>query len=349
MLKSFMSSLLLMICMSCSSEETKLLYDQFRYISDIDRRYRIDYFKPGVGGKDVIWDMTDFFTYGHEESINYDVDNVTGVIIAEYVDHIEKYRQTSDSLLLLEKESPQQRTVYTNPLLLMTYPIQYGDSISSTYEGKGIYCGKYSYVENGRSMTKCDAIGTIILPEEDSLQNVLRTYTLNVYNIRMCNGTTISDSTQSRQVIEEQHKWFAKDLRYPIVESCVRTCYYNMKQVSYSRHAYCRMPEVMSVAEGKNMEEYEKNGSEVLHNDIIHYDICINGPIIEVHYSLDREAHIVALVTDAMGIVYRKEENVRSACLENIIEIDCSALNNSKNYILYLNVNGKIYSEKIKL
>ena len=49
-----------------------------------------------------------------------------------------------------------------------------------------------------------------------------------------------------------------------------------------------------------------------------------------------------------MGMVYRNQQWKGAATEHNVMSIDCSGLRRG-HYILYMNVEGKIYHEKIAI
>lgn len=80
--------------------------------------------------------------------------------------------------------------------------------------------------------------------------------------------------------------------------------------------------------------------------DIIHYQVHQNGNVVSIDYTIDERATITSLVSDAMGIVYRRSTRNCSAGENGTITLDCPGLRHG-HYVLYLNVNGKVYSGNV--
>lgn len=80
--------------------------------------------------------------------------------------------------------------------------------------------------------------------------------------------------------------------------------------------------------------------------DIIHYQVHQNGNVVSIDYTIDERATITSLVSDVMGIVYRRSTRNCSAGENSTITLDCTGLRHG-HYVLYLNVNGKVYSGNV--
>ena len=82
--------------------------------------------------------------------------------------------------------------------------------------------------------------------------------------------------------------------------------------------------------------------------DIIHYNVDTRGGVVTITYDLDVDASIGTIVATHMGMVYSHREWTQKAGQGYSVQIDCNGLR-SGMYILYINVNGKAYSEKVIL
>lgn len=129
------------------------------------------------------------------------------------------YRLRNDSLLQLGHENPSIEFEYTTPLHVMSYPFNYGQSISSAYRAKGLYSGSVHVETSGNINTTADAFGKMILPTGDTLNPVLRVKTIqtitdtpNEYSI---NPTGKEDMGRSLETC----RWYTKGYRYPVFET----------------------------------------------------------------------------------------------------------------------------------
>ena len=82
--------------------------------------------------------------------------------------------------------------------------------------------------------------------------------------------------------------------------------------------------------------------------DIIHYQIETQGKDIVIRYDLDEDATIQTIVANHMGMLCKSRQWTQKNGQHYYFKIDCYDLR-SGMYILYINVNGKVYSEKVTL
>ena len=79
---------------------------------------------------------------------------------------------------------------------------------------------------------------------------------------------------------------------------------------------------------------------------VITYDIVRDGRTVRIDYSLSSRATVSAIVSDPMGVIYRRSSRLDNAGEGYSLIFDVGGLRRGK-YILYLNVNGKVYDNKI--
>lgn len=262
------------------------------------------------------------------------------------------YSLDDDALFVTGKESPLCKVEYSVPLLKMRYPLAYGDSVSKPFKGNGMFCGDHYFREQGLVTIIADAMGKILL-DEDTLYNTIRVSTLKSYSICMNMDSSSLDTASTKQVIELRYDWYARGYRYPIITTISKTSYSGMQPVGTKEEAFCLFPNTQRSAQDIINAEIRRNDSISLsdnarNKDIIHFSISQNSNSLVVNYSLDESANIIALLSDVMGIVYRQNRQYHNKGNGYVLNIDIGGIRNGE-YILYLNVNGKIYNNKIKL
>lgn len=162
------------------------------------------------------------------------------------------------------------------------------------------------------------------------------------------------DTAKLTQVIDERYEWYLPDSQYPIIENVISTTYLNMDVIGTTKYAYCNLPEdqvayYITPEEENNDEEEDDDGNKnPPAPDIIHYEIETQGKVININYSLDEDANITTIVASYIGILCMSKQWTQNAGQGYSVQIDCGGLHPGI-YILYINVNGKIYSEKVKL
>lgn len=199
---------------------------------DVLDRTRVSYVLPGDSGSNIVWNVDNAGILGQYISrISVVADTVVvGTHDAEY-----RYTENSDSLSLIGYENKISRISYDIPRLIRPSDMQYGDSISGYYSGKGTYCGKLHLDIAGFQYSVADAYG-VIITDGDTIRDVLRVHchreeVLNSREKSSATGIMSADSARALlsdappQVIEDSWLWFAAGCRYPVMETVeIRGC-----------------------------------------------------------------------------------------------------------------------------
>lgn len=321
--------------------------------SDSLQKSKIRYFSPGKGGKDRVWEFSRKLGSKESSQVMFYKDS-TGVISVVEPGKILYYRTTPDTLIQLASESPLEKREYVRKKLSKRFPLEYGDSISKRFRCEGMYCGNHPFREVGTTTVKTDAVGSIVLAENDTVRNVRRVHTIDTYSICMDINVAALDTAKLTQIIDERYEWFLPESQYPIIEDVTSTTYLNMDAIGTTRYAYCNLPEdqvayYITPEDENATEEIDKSfDEETAEPDIIHYKVETNGGVVNITYDLDAEATISTIVASHMGMTYRQRTWNQQAGQGYSTQIDCSGLRHG-TYILYINVNGKVYSEKVTL
>ena len=322
--------------------------------TDSIQKSRIRYFSPGNGGKDRIWDFSQKLKSKESSQVMFMKDSV-GVISVIEPGKISYYRTTPDTLVLFGSESSLEKREYAIDKISKLFPLEYGDSMSGEFRCEGMYCGDHPFREAGTTTVKVDADGSIVLAGNDTVRNVRRVHTIDSYSICMDVDSAALDTAQLTQIIDERYEWYLPESQYPIIENVTSTTYFNMDVIGITKYAYCNLPEdqvacyITFEDEYETDEEQEGFSSEGQQmQDIIHYQTETIGKVIHITYDLDEEAVITAIVANKMGMMCISRQWTQEAGQGYSAQIDCNGLRPGI-YILYINVNGKVYNEKITL
>jgi hypothetical protein len=210
---------------------------------DILVKQQIEFKDPGRDGSNVVWEFSKLKFINDKYQVKYfkPLNSKKGIQNLESVEHNTRYKYlvNSDSLLYTGFENSSSKLDFANPLLLFKYPFRYKDSIQKTYNGFGKYMNTLYVEVSGETKTIADATGTLILPDEDTVRNVLRvrteqhyiqkTYPLE-YSPDICGIFSDSASiisTDSIRLAESDtiyirtvsNKWYAPGYRYPLYET----------------------------------------------------------------------------------------------------------------------------------
>lgn len=321
--------------------------------ADSLQKSRIRNFSPGSGGRDRVWDFSGKLRSKGASQVMFMKDS-TGVVSLIEPGKISYYCTTPDMHFLLGSESPLEKRDYAVNKVSKKFPLEYGDSICMPFRCEGMYCGDHPFREVGTTTVKVDADGSIVLAENDTVRNVLRVHTIDSYAVCMGLDSAALDTARLTQVIDERYEWYLPDSQYPIIENVTSTTFFNMEPIGTTRYAYCNLPEGEAACyvtpDDEDVTDEQDGFSEESQpiSDIIHYEIETQGKIIHMSYDLDEDATITTIVANHMGTVFKSSQWTQAAGQGYSMQIDCNGLLPGI-YILYINVNGKIYSEKVTL
>lgn len=321
--------------------------------TDSLQKCRIRYFSPGRGGRNMVWDFSSKLGSKESSRVMFMKDSTDMISIIE-PGRILYYRNNTDTLVLVGSESTLERRDYALSKTTRRLHLVYGDSIGKPFRCEGMYCGDHPFREVGTTTVKVDADGSIVLAENDTLRNVLRVHTIDSYSICMDIDSAALDTARLTQVIDERYEWYLPESQYPVIEDVTSTSYFNMDVVGTTRHAYCNLPPdqvpyYISQTDFPSDDEQEGFADGDVQDDgIIHYQIETHGKVIQMTYDLDENATITTIVANHMGMLCTSRQWTQSAGQGYSTQIDCNGLLPGV-YILYINVNGKVYSEKVTL
>ena len=342
---------LLLLCALSAYGQVDLRHIDADYPDSL-QKCSIRYFSPGKGGKDRVWDFSRKLSSKKSQKVMICKDSADIISITDD-GRMGYYYFRSDTLMLLGTESPKETRNYRKKKAVMRFPLVYNDSICKSFRCEGVYCGTHPFRELGSTVAKVDAEGVVVMAEGDTVRNVKRVHTIDSYSVCMDISYAALDTAKLTQVIDERHAWYLPESEYPVIEDVTSTTFLNMDAIGTTRSAYCNLPEYKVSDYITEVDEYTDEGQdgsfdELAESDIIHYMVETNGSKVVISYDLDDDACISTVVASHMGVTYRHCSWTQKAGQGYCAQIDCGGLRRG-TYILYINVNGKVYSEKVNI
>ena len=308
----------------------------------------LDCYNPGVSGPSPVWD----FSTSSVSPTSYDIScaiDTLGQFHKTDNQGIYSYIMECDTLKQYKYEDRLTKIIYFDKKLAMIYPFHLGDSVCSGFEGYGIYCGDHLMKVKGQVMIQADGLGRLILSKNDTLDNVLRVYTLTTTSMAMGMDYAEIDSTQLRQEIEEKYEWYGSGARYPVLTIIQRTSFTNLDPVGSSHIAFRQLPENLSLLNDAvndsilHAETERKDQTNMMERDMLHYEVNVTANGLEVSYTAEEDANITVLVANVSGVLYKKQTLSVRRGDTGIIDIKTNGMPKGQ-YAMYINTNGKIFS-----
>lgn len=217
------------------------------------------YIRHDKPGENVTWDFNHLRLTGEEYAVDYQVtpsSSLTGIENAT----MHSYAVSGDTLLIYRYESPL-RLIYLEKLEeIMIFPMSYGEERVSHFYGKGTYCDRMEMDVSGITYSRADGSGTLVLPENDTIEHVLRVYTakitwtdprplsmdFDIHSFREHPLTYDDLLTRLDQdtiyTFTETYRWYAEGSRYPVLETGSSQTIVNEKAVTSTNHTYVYHP-----------------------------------------------------------------------------------------------------------
>ena len=366
------------------SGQLNTLHNHYRP-GDVLVKQQVEFVEPGNEGINKVWNFSRLKTVNEEYTLSYDLPPIEGDSV--YILGKERYQKkkvsdnelvvglehntmyyyhlTNDSLLQTGHENPSIQLEYTSPMVLMQFPLNYGQTVISDYKSKGLYSGTVAVQTEGTVTTKADAYGSIILPSGDTLSPVLRVKTVQtIFDIPNEYSYSIDPDNNKGKVLETC-RWYSKGYRYPVFET-VRNLNLADNTTIFATaffyppqdHLYLDTdPENLALLDelwqetednNQNSENGQQEGKTISIDDLMSCRIYPNPveSIMNLEYELKQDVKISFELYSIEGLPVKKIPAKTQQVGKYYQAIDCSGLY-PKNYVLRITANGLVVNEII--
>lgn len=277
------------------------------------------------------------------------------------------FHQENGLVSIIGSENPQELISFDMPETWLKFPMQKGDSIIGYFNGTGKYCDHLFMRRFGTYMTMADAVGKLVLPEGDTLRNVIRLHTeryvgtivtpidtiktvVPVFTVDSIVTHLIPDTARVR---EDVYRWYAEGYRYPVLEATTL----HVGSTALSKEVFYFAPEIQEqlaldeenkrirkqIADQQASCNQGDNTSNSAQQPIFINDVTVNGQTAVAIFELTEDADVKGLVCTISGMVLRQQSQHFEAGTNCQMDIDCNSLRKGE-YVLYLNANGQVTS-----
>lgn len=273
-------------------------------------KIQVEYIEPGASGKDVLWDFSKLQVLNKKYMVEYYYPNVNDSITICGIDNGTRYyyNKKNDSIWMTGFENHTTIIDYFQPELLMKFPFGYGDIISSSWDGEGVYGNLFSVKTNGETIIKIDAEGRLFLPNKNEVDSVLRVRTIKKYE---------ETGKDKLKMTLEDYKWYSPHQIHPVFESIKTILHKNgVDSIIFSTSFYY-LPEksVKSLLEEPVMKT-EKISDVTLNVDELLSDVkTVPNPVkndLTIEYNLARQAQVQFALYGINGAsIYRSKKKTQ--------------------------------------
>ena len=327
-----------------------------------------------LNSKKGIWSLED--AEFSEGSYNAEYSTETDTLMAVERGDRTYYNQDRGLVSIIGSENFMELISYDMPETWLQFPMQVGDSVCGYFNGSGPYCERFFMRRYGTYKTKADATGKLVLPQGDTLRNVLRLHTERYVgtitvpiDTMLCKIPAFTVDSIIRllapdKVREDVYRWYAEGYRYPVLEA--KTLSYRDSLLTEEMY-YCPPDMQRTLANDEENERIrtrlakeeqarwlasspdENSNPKSRGKNGFTYNLPQddNSDQVTINYSTDHVTKMTALVTNALGYVYRRADHSCSVG-NGQTTIDCSGLRKGQ-YIIYIHVDGEQYAEKVNM
>jgi hypothetical protein len=338
--KLYLSILFWCICLLTHAQTLSTHRNYFRS-GDVIIKQQVEFKDPGAYGKNQVWDFSRLNTHNDKYQLVYldSLENDTTHIIGIEHETFYYYGLKRDTLWLNGYVNRTSNMEYYQPEAILRFPFRYGDTLRTTFAGKGYYCQSLDIVSKGYSKVCADALGKLITPDNDTLKNVLR-----LKRVKEFTGIGIDNAAMRM----ETYQWYARGSRYPVFES-IKTFTLRNDSVleNFSTSFY------FSTVSREQLQEDLANAN-LIDDTATPDEVLINcktypNPVatdFTVDYDLSVNAQVSFLLCDISGRPWANipNKNLKAGVQQQLISM--SGLH-SGNYGLYIKVNDKVYKRTI--
>ena len=313
-----------------------------------------------------------------EETYNAEYTTETDTLMAVERGNRMYYSQDRGVVSVIGSENFMELMSYDMPETWLQFPMQVGDSVAGYFNASGSYCERFFMRRYGTYKTKVDALGKLVLPQCDTLRNVIRlhteryvgTITVPIDTMQYKIPAFTVDSIvrhlapDTAKVREDEYRWYAEGYRYPILEA--KTTSYCDSLLTEEMY-YCPPDMQRTLANDEDNETVrarqaeeewarwqasspdEDSNPKSRGKDGFAYNLTQDdgSGLVTIHYDTDHNTKMTALVANGLGYVYKRAEQDCPAGIGHI-PLDCSGLRKGQ-YIIYINVDGNQFAEKVNV
>ena len=356
--------MLLFICLTINGQQINQSSNHYRN-GDVLEKKQVSVEGFELNGSNGVWSLEDANIPKKSYQTEYTTEHDTIMMLER--GNRTYYNIENGLVSIIGSENAQELISYDMPETWLKFPMHQGDSISGYFNGTGKYCDHLFMRRFGTYLTKADAIGKLVLPEGDTLRNVIRLHTeryvgtivtpidtiktvVPVFTIDSIVTHLIPDTARVR---EDVSRWYAEGYRYPVLEATTL----HVGSTALSKEVFYFPPEMQEqlaldeenkrihkqIADQQAAWNQGDNTSNSAQQPISINDVTVNGQTAVAIFKLAEDADVKGLVCTISGMVLRQQSQHFEAGTNCQMDIDCNSLRKGE-YVLYLNANGQVTS-----
>jgi len=195
-------------------------------------RQKIMWVSPGTAGNCQVWNFSHATVY-NDRSPGNQKETGDEWLTGREKETLHHYFLSGDSLFCTGYENEMTSVRYSQPQLLLCFPIDYVKSFQEEFKGRGRFSDRLEMTLTGTVSSLVDGWGKLILPGGNMLENVFRVHTVirslretaplsrnfDIYAPVDDRTGEPKDSQNTSWIVESIYQWYVAGTRYPVFET----------------------------------------------------------------------------------------------------------------------------------
>ena len=368
MKKEVLSMILLIVCLTTSGQQVSKHTNSYRGNDMLEKRQVLSRgLELSNKNSKGIWSLEDAEIAKKSSVAEYTA--LTDTLMAVERGDRRYFSQDKGTVSIIGSENYMEQISYDMPETWLQFPMEQGDSVCGYFNGIGKYCDRLFMRRFGTYRTKADATGKLVLPDGDTLRNVLRLHTeryvgsitapIDTMKYRIPAFTTDSIirhmATDTTLIKEDIYRWYADGYRYPVLEATIVSR--NKQQLSGEIFYYAPEEQELLVLDEENKKTRERlaatgtekedgidSGDADERDFTYHVSQDEGSETINISYSSEQSGKVTALLVNSQGYVFRQTSQSDGSPLR----LSYSGLRPGQ-YIIGINTGTHQFAEKFNV
>lgn len=309
--------------------------------------YCIDLKSLEEAGDSMFWDFSQVNLGKHPCRLHLLVDSL-GVPWVIFSGTRYQLAFRSDTLMLCGIQDKARNINYSQSPVLMTIPLCYGNSVTGTLQGKGMYCDRLGLHFSGNYTMKVDARGQLVTPDGDTLCSV-RVHVQTIRDTFLFPLNVSENNFRQVRLVGDMYSWYPPGSNIPIIMAWTVSTDHRHTLINRAWY-FCRDNSCRIASQDKFVGfQYAQQTKDTISSlqSPINYQMSTDsgGRNVTVSYTLANDGRIEFVLSDAFGIVYQKYHADIKRGVTAYQQINCQSMRPGQ-YILNIIVAGHRYAEK---
>ena len=164
----------MVVCLNISGQQISQPNNRYRGYDVLEKKM-VTVQSLNLNSKKGVWNLEEAKL--SEETYNAEYSTETDTLRAVERNNRTYFSQDRGAVSIIGSENFMEQMSYDMPETWLQFPMQVGDSVAGYFNASGPYCERFFMRRYGTYKTKADALGKLVLPQGDTLRNVIRLHT----------------------------------------------------------------------------------------------------------------------------------------------------------------------------